>query len=153
MGGSGLRDTVVGIFVLGGLLAIAYLSVALGGATYRGPGGMLLHAVFDEIGGLKPRSQVVVGGVKVGQVVAIGLDDDLRAEVTMDVDERLRLPTDTSAAILTSGVLGDQYVALQPGADEELLGSGDYIEFTQDAVVLERFIGRLVQSLAGSGSE
>jgi phospholipid/cholesterol/gamma-HCH transport system substrate-binding protein len=153
MGGSGLRDTIVGIFVLGGLGAIAYLSVALGGATYRGPGGLQLHAVFDEIGGLKPRSQVVVGGVKVGQVIAIRLDDDLRPEIIMDVDEKLELPTDTSASILTSGVLGDQYIALEPGGEEELLESGSYIEFTQNAVVLERFIGRLVQSLAGGGSE
>lgn len=141
------RDLLVGAFVLAGLAAIAYLSVSLGGATYRGPGGLEIVARFDQIGGLKQRSQVVVGGVKVGQVRRISLDEDLRAVVLLDVDRGLRLPTDTSASILTSGVLGDQYVELEPGAEEEVLQSGDEIQFTQNAVVLERLIGRAVQNL------
>jgi phospholipid/cholesterol/gamma-HCH transport system substrate-binding protein len=150
---SPVRDTLVGLFVLSGLAAIAYLSFSLGGETYRGPGGLLVFATFDEIGGLKSRSQVVIGGVKVGQVTAIQLDEDLRARVSLDLDKRLELPTDTSASILTSGVLGDQYVALEPGAEEAYLQPRDEIEFTQDAVILERMIGKMVQNLGVNSSE
>jgi phospholipid/cholesterol/gamma-HCH transport system substrate-binding protein len=95
----------------------------------------------------------VVGGVKTGQVTAITLDEDLRAQITLEVDDQLRLPTDTSAAILTSGVLGDQYVELEPGAEEQYLQSGDEIPFTQSALVLERMISKLVQNLGVDSSE
>jgi phospholipid/cholesterol/gamma-HCH transport system substrate-binding protein len=141
------RDLWVGLFILAGLAAIAFLSVSLGGASYRGPGGLELIATFDQVGGLKPRAPVVVSGVKVGQVAEIQLADDLRARVRMDVDAQLELPTDTAASILTSGVLGDQYIELEPGAEEAFLGSGDEIEWTQNAMVLERLIGKLVQNL------
>jgi phospholipid/cholesterol/gamma-HCH transport system substrate-binding protein len=89
----------------------------------------------------------VIGGVKVGQVKSIALDSELRARVGLDVDGELRLPTDTSASILTAGVLGDQYIELTPGGEEKTLGPGDEIEFKQDAFVLERMIGRLIQNL------
>jgi phospholipid/cholesterol/gamma-HCH transport system substrate-binding protein len=147
------RDLGVGLFLLVGLAAIAFLSISVGGASYRGPGGLELAVVFDQVGGLKPRAPVVVGGVKVGQVKAIGLDGDLRARVVLDVDASLALPNDTSAAILTAGLLGDQYVELTPGGDEKLLGPGDEIEFKQDAFVLERMIGRLIQNLGAPSKE
>ncbi len=153
MSESPIRDFLVGIFVLMGLAAIAYLSVALGGASYRGPGGLQLIVTFDQVGGLKPRSRVVVGGVKVGQISEISMDENLRARVVLDIDERLELPTDTSAAILTSGVLGNQYFELEPGAEEAILKSGDEIEFTQSALILERMISRLVQNLGVDSSE
>lgn len=148
-----MRDSLVGIFVLIGLGAIAYLSVSLGGASYRGPGGLELIATFDQIGGLKLRSRVVVGGVKMGQVIAITLDEDLRARVMLEIDDQLRLPVDTSASILTSGVLGDQYIELEPGGEEQYLQSGDEIQFTQNAFVLERMIGKVVQNLDVNSSE
>jgi phospholipid/cholesterol/gamma-HCH transport system substrate-binding protein len=144
------RDTAVGLVVLAGLAAIAYLSVMLGGASYRGPGGLRVVATFDQVGGLKPRSRVVVGGVKVGQVAEIALDEELRARVVLDIDERLRLPVDTSASILTSGVLGDQYVELEPGGAEEILEPGGEIQYTQSAVILERLVGKLIQNLGDS---
>jgi phospholipid/cholesterol/gamma-HCH transport system substrate-binding protein len=141
------RDLGVGLFVLLGCAAVAFLSISVGGSAYRGPGGLELTVTFDQIGGLKPRAPVVIGGVKVGQVDSIGLDPDLRARVVLDVDKGLKLSTDTSAAILTSGVLGDQYVELTPGGEETFLSPGDEIQFKQDAFVLERLIGRLVQNL------
>lgn len=149
MSPSPVRDLLVGLFVVLGLSAFAYLSISIGGATYRGPGGLELVATFDQIGGLKPRAPIVVGGVKIGQVRAIELDEDLRARVLLDVDERIELPSDTSASILTSGVLGDQYIELEPGGEDELLGPGDEIEFTQGAVILERLIGQVVHNLGG----
>jgi len=146
------QELWVGAFVLVGLAAIAYLSIAIGGLRAGGPSGRSIIATFDEIGGLKDRARVVIGGVKVGQVKSIALASDFRARVTLDVDQKLALPSDTSASILTSGVLGDQYVALEPGAEETTLQQGDEIQFTQSAVVLERLIGKLIQNL-GNGSK
>jgi len=152
------QELWVGAFVFVGLAAIAYLSIAIGGLRAGGPGGLEIVATFDEIGGLKNRARVVVGGVKVGQVKSVALAPDFRARVTLDVDRRLELPTDSSASILTSGVLGDQYIALEPGGGEEgggngprFLAAGDEIQYTQGAVILERLIGKLIQNL-GNGS-
>jgi phospholipid/cholesterol/gamma-HCH transport system substrate-binding protein len=105
---------------------------------------LLLYANFNEIGGLKPRAQVVIAGVKVGQVKSINLDKDFRARVGLDLRPDLQLPSDTSASIMTSGLLGDQYISLQLGGDEKMLKSGDDINLTESAVVLERLIGKLV---------
>jgi phospholipid/cholesterol/gamma-HCH transport system substrate-binding protein len=141
---SATRDLIVGLFVVAGLAAIAYLSIQVGGLSYKGPGGLRLYAVFDEIGGLKPRAPVSIAGVTVGQVVSIGLDDSLRARVTLDVDPQLQLPSDTSAGIRTSGLLGDQFIALEPGAEEAMLGQGEEIAMTESALSIERLIGRFV---------
>lgn len=141
---SATRDLIVGLFVAAGLTAIGYLSIQVGGLSYKGPGGLRLYAVFDEIGGLKPRAPVSIAGVTVGQVIDIGLDDSLRARVTLDVDPKLQLPTDTSAGIRTSGLLGDQFIALEPGAEEEMLKPGGEIGMTESALSIERLIGKFV---------
>lgn len=140
------RDLIVGLFVLVGLAAIAYLSLSIGGVSYSGPKGFLLIAKFDEIGGLKVRAPVVISGVKVGEVANIALNDDYRAKVTFTLDPSLKLPIDTTASIVTSGVLGDRYVSLQPGGDEALLKAGEEIEFVESAVILERLIGKLIHN-------
>jgi phospholipid/cholesterol/gamma-HCH transport system substrate-binding protein len=147
-----MRDFLVGCFVLAGLAAVAYLSFQVGGLSWKGPGGLGLVANFDEIGGLKPRAQVVIAGVKVGQVRSITLDRDYRARVDLDVDAGLKLPVDTTASIMTSGLLGDRYVSLQLGGEQEMLKPGDKITFTESAVVLERVLGKLVYS-GGSGGK
>jgi phospholipid/cholesterol/gamma-HCH transport system substrate-binding protein len=147
------RDLIVGLFVLAGLAAVAYLSLSVGGMSYTGPKGLLLHADFDEIGGLKPRSPVVVSGVKVGEVASITLADDYRARATFNLDPSLKLPADTTASIVTSGVLGDRYVSLQPGAEEEILKSGDKIEFVESAVILERMLGKLIHNTDVGGAK
>jgi phospholipid/cholesterol/gamma-HCH transport system substrate-binding protein len=96
------------------------------------------------VGGLKPRAPIAIAGVTVGQVTDIELDDFLRARVTFEVDADIELPTDTSAGIRTSGLLGDQYIALEPGGEEELLGTGEEIAFTESALSIERLIGKFV---------
>jgi phospholipid/cholesterol/gamma-HCH transport system substrate-binding protein len=153
MQGSRRRDFSVGIFVLIGLMAVAYLSIQVGGLSYSAPGGMALLAHFDEIGGLSVRAPVVISGVKVGQVTAIDLDEDLRAQVAMDVDSNLVLPIDTSAAIRTAGVLGDQFIALEPGAEEDSLVSGDELSFTESAFNLEKLVGTLVHDTQIGGDQ
>ena len=154
MSRSPIRDLLVGVFVLSGFAALGYLSIQLGGATYSGPGGLHLYASFDEVGGLAPRSPVVIGGVKVGQVKEIALSPagDFRARVLIDVDKNLTLPDDTTAAILTQGVLGSQYVGLEPGGSETVLADGGEIAYTQSAIVIERLIGRVIQSLGNTAN-
>ncbi|HBZ72420.1 MAG TPA: outer membrane lipid asymmetry maintenance protein MlaD [Deltaproteobacteria bacterium] len=143
---SPLRDLVVGLFVLVGFGAIAYLSIEVGGLGYRGRGGFVLYADFDQIGGLKSRAPVMIAGVKVGQVGAITLDESMRAHVTLEIDRKLKLPRDTSAAIQTAGLLGDQFVDLEPGADDRFLKSGDVIAFTTNALSIESLISKFVTS-------
>lgn len=141
-----MRDLLVGCFVLAGLAAIAYLSFSVGGLSYTGPGGLTVFAAFDQTGGVKPRAPVVIAGVKVGQVSSIELDDNYRARITLDIDQRLHLPTDTTASIMTAGILGDRYVSLQVGGESQFLKPGDEITFTESAVILERLIGKLIHN-------
>jgi phospholipid/cholesterol/gamma-HCH transport system substrate-binding protein len=141
---SPIRDLTVGLFVLAGLAALAYLTFQVGGISYKVPGGFELYASFDDIGGLKERAPIKLSGVKVGQVESVALDDLLRARVKLDLDPSLELPVDTAARILTSGVLGDQFIALEPGAEEDILRPGDEIEFTESALSVEKLIGKFV---------
>ncbi len=144
MSRSPVRDFVVGVFVLVGLGAIAYLSMSVGNFTLRKDGGLTVYADFDETGGLKPRAPVVISGVKVGQVESITLGKDYRARVALSVDAGLKLPVDTSASIVTAGLLGDRYISLQLGGEEKDLKSGDKIQFTESAVLLERLLGKFM---------
>src|ERR1041384_4789474 len=146
------RDFVVGLFVLIGLGAIAYLSLSVGGLSSSGPGGLTVYALFDQTGGLKPRAPVVLSGVKVGQVTAITLDKTFRARAALDLDASLRLPTDTMASIVTAGILGDRYVSLQLGGEEQILKSGDTMTFTESALILESLIGKLIYGRTGGGA-
>jgi phospholipid/cholesterol/gamma-HCH transport system substrate-binding protein len=136
------RDFAVGLFVLIGLGALGYLSLQVGGLSMSG--GLVLHATFEQIGGLAERAPVVISGVKVGRVTKIELSDDLRARVTLDVDQKLALPSDTSASIRTAGLLGDQFIELQPGAEDALLEPGGEIAMTESALSIESLVGSLV---------
>jgi len=140
-------DWIVGVFVLVGLLAIAYLSISVGGMSYTGKGGLTLYATFNEIGGLKLRAPVLIAGVKVGQVTAIELDKDYRARVRMDLDRDLELPVESSAAIRTAGILGDQFIHVSLGPGDEFLKNGEEFAFTEDAIVIENLIGKLINNL------
>jgi len=147
------RDFVVGLFVLAGLAAIGYLSLSLGGLSWNGKPDMRLLAAFDETGGLTINSPVVIAGVRVGDVSRISLGSDFRAKVELSLDPTLKLPTDTSASIVTAGVLGDRYIELQPGADDQILKSGDQITFTQPAVILEKLIGQFLYGVGKGDSK
>ncbi len=141
---SPVRDLIVGLFVFFGLASIGYLSIKVGGLYYSGPSGFKLVATFDEVGDLKPRAAVVIAGVKVGQVVSIELDDILRARCELDVDPNLGLDVETSAAIMTAGLLGEKFVALEPGGADEMLESGDEIGRTVSALSIENLVGKFV---------
>jgi phospholipid/cholesterol/gamma-HCH transport system substrate-binding protein len=150
MNRSPTRDTIVGLFVLIGIGAIAYLSITVGGFQLFGNRGMKLSADFNETGDLAVRAPVVIGGVRVGEITGISLEKNFRARVDMNLERGLKLPVDTSAAIVTAGMLGDRYIELQPGGDEQMLKSGDKIAFTESAVILERLIGQLVYGVTNT---
>jgi phospholipid/cholesterol/gamma-HCH transport system substrate-binding protein len=147
------RDLAVGLFVALGIAALGYLSLQVGGLSLGRHGGMMLFATFDDIGGLSERAPVKIGGVRVGAVESISLDEDLRARVTLDLDLGLELSIDTAAAIRTSGLLGDQFVALEPGAEDELMKAGEDFAFTESALNLDKLIGTLVHGDGLGGSD
>src|SRR5581483_6038801 len=140
------RDLIAGLFVLVGIAAVAFLSVRVAADPILTSRAMRVYASFDETGGLKVRAPVQISGVRVGQVAGIGLGKDMRARVALDVDPALHLPTDTSASIVTAGLLGDRYISLQLGGEGDILKDGDEITFTESAVVLERLLGKLVHN-------
>jgi phospholipid/cholesterol/gamma-HCH transport system substrate-binding protein len=139
-------DLWVGVFVALGFAALVFLAMKVGGSSeLSGASTYAVTAPFDNVGGLKPRAPVKSAGVVVGRVGDIHFDSrNFRAIVRIDLNERYRFPRDTSASILTSGLLGEQYIGLDPGADTETLKNGDMLEITQSAVVLEKLIGQFM---------
>jgi phospholipid/cholesterol/gamma-HCH transport system substrate-binding protein len=139
-------DLWVGIFVVAGVIALGFLSLKVanlgsgsGGDTYK------VVALFENIGGLSVRAPVRSAGVTVGRVTDITLDKkEYQALVTMKIDKRYEFPKDTFASILTSGILGENYIGLAAGGDDAMLKDGDGIKKTQSAVVLENLIGQFL---------
>lgn len=148
-------EVLVGLFVVLGIAALVFLALkAANLGSFSGGETYTLSAKFDNIGGLKVRSPVRSAGVTVGRVASISLDPKtFQGVVRVDMQKGFQFPTDTSASILTSGLLGDQYVGLNPGNDDKLLVGGDTIRQTQSAVVLETLISQfLFNKAADAGS-
>ncbi|HYB50289.1 MAG TPA: outer membrane lipid asymmetry maintenance protein MlaD [Burkholderiaceae bacterium] len=143
-------ETLVGLFVLLGMLAIFFLALkAANLASFSFDTTYPLLARFDNVGGLKVGAPVKSAGVTVGRVASISFDNkSFQGMVTLQIDHGFQFPTDTSAKILTAGLLGDQYVGLDPGADEKNLQGGDTIKMTQSAVILENLIGQFLYNKA-----
>lgn len=140
-------ELMVGVFILVSIVALMILAFRVSGLTLGQPGNTYkLYARFDNVGGLTDRAKVTVAGVVVGRVNSITLDKDYyQGLVEMDIyQESDNLTLDTSAVILTAGLLGEKYVGLVVGADEDYLGDGDFIEDTQSALVLEELIGKFL---------
>ncbi|WP_395823238.1 outer membrane lipid asymmetry maintenance protein MlaD [Collimonas sp.] len=143
-------DVWVGMFVLIGVLALAFLALKAGNLnsssfnpTYP------VTTKFDNIGGLKVRASVRSAGVVVGRVASISFDDkSFQAVVTLNMDQRYKFPKDSSAKILTAGLLGEQYIGIEPGGDTKNLVAGDNIKLTQSAIVLENLISQFLYSKA-----
>ena len=155
MGKKGI-ETLVGLFVLMGMLGLVFLALkAANLASFGGGDTYSLTAKFDNIGGLKPRAPVRSAGVNVGRVASITLDArTYQGVVRLEIDKGVQFPKDSQARILTAGLLGDQYIGLEPGADEKTLVAGDTITQTQSAVVLESLISQfLFNKAADAGGE
>lgn len=148
-------EILVGAFVLLGFMGLVFLALKaanLGDISGSG-GSYLVTARFDNIGGLKAKAAVRTAGVVVGRVESIALDDKtFQARVTIAMDKRYAFPKDSSLKILTSGLLGEQYVGLEAGADAANLVAGDTIGATQSAVVLENLISQFLYSKAAEGT-
>jgi phospholipid/cholesterol/gamma-HCH transport system substrate-binding protein len=148
-------DLWVGVFVAIGFGALLFLSLKVANLTSLDTSDVYkVKARFDNIGGLKVRAPVKSAGVVVGRISDIQfMTDTYEAEVVMSIDTRYPFPRDTSAKILTSGLLGDQYVGLQAGGDTVNLKTGETLKLTQSAIVLESLIGQFLYSKAAEGPE
>lgn len=147
-------EVMVGLFVVLGAMALLFLALkAANLTTFTGGGSTYtVQARFDNIGGLKARAPVRSAGVTVGRITGITLDAvTFQGVVTMDLNTDVAFPKDSSAKILTSGLLGDQYIGLEPGGSEQNLAAGDVITQTQSAIVLENLIGQFLFSRAADG--
>jgi len=150
-----ILDFWVGLFVLIGFAALLFLALKAGNmSTFGFSKTYSVSAVFDNIGGLKPRAPVKSAGVVVGRVASIDFDDkNYQAKVTLNIDEKFHFPKDSSARILTSGLLGEQYIGLEAGGDEKVLGENSKITQTQSAIVLESLISQFLYSKAADSGK
>ncbi len=140
-------ELIVGIFILAGLITLGILAIRISGLTVGETANTYtLYAHFDNISGLVVRSKVSIAGVKVGQVAAIDYDKErLDARVTMEINDEVdNISIDTTASILTEGLIGGKYIGLSLGAEEEFLSDGDEFEDTQSSIVLEKLIGQFL---------
>jgi phospholipid/cholesterol/gamma-HCH transport system substrate-binding protein len=146
-------DLWVGVFVAIGFGALLFLAMKVANlSSFSGSTTYIVNARFDNIGGLKVRAPVKSAGVVVGRVDGVGFDNQtFEAVVSMSLDSRYQFPTDTSAKILTSGLLGEQYIGLAAGGDTANLKGGDTLKITQSAVVLENLISQFLYSKAAEG--
>jgi phospholipid/cholesterol/gamma-HCH transport system substrate-binding protein len=136
-------DLWVGFFVALGIAAMVFLALKVANqSSFRAAPSYQVHAYFTNIGGLKMRSPIKSAGVVVGRVTGIQLDTtNYQAKVSMAIEKPYQFSVDSSASIITSGLLGEQYVGLEVGAEEKMLQEGDSIEFTSSALLLEKLIG------------
>lgn len=148
-------DLWVGIFVVIGIGALFFLALRVGNVSSVDlSSAYTVRAEFDNIGGLKVRAPIKSAGVVVGRVDAIRFDiNTYRAVVEMNIAPEFEFPRDTIASILTSGLLGEQYIGLDPGGDVENLEDGDKLQITQSAIVLEKLIGQFLFDRAGAANE
>ncbi len=144
-------DFWVGLFVLLGAIALVFLALRAGNmSSFSFAPTYQVQAYFDNLGGLKVRAPVKSSGVVVGRVSAIGFDNvRYQAVVTLDLESRYEFPSDSSVSILTSGLLGEQYIGVTPGGDDKMLADGSTVQYTQSAVVLEELISKFLFAAAG----
>lgn len=150
-------EVLVGFFVCLGVAAVFVLTFRVASLDTVGPSGSSYRVIasFDNIGGLRPGSAVTLSGVKVGRVREIMINrDSFEADVTLELSGNYdNIPEDSIAKILTSGLLGEQYVGLEPGGSDQNLTDGSHLMLTQSALVLENLIGQFVSNQAGGKSE
>lgn len=149
-------EIIVGLFIVLGMASLLMLALKVSDLSNLGnSNGYEVTARFDNVGGLKVRSQVSLGGVKVGEVSRIDYDDDTyEAVVTLTIRERFaRIPTDSTVSIFTAGLLGEQFVFLEPGGEDRFLKNGSELKITQSALVIDQLIGQFLFQKAAEEKE
>jgi len=141
---SEIREIVIGAVTFVCLAVVLTLSYGGRDLAARAGGDQLIDARFNRVDGLVPGDAVHIGGIKVGTVSAMTLDDKYRAVITMKIADGIRLPTDTSAAIHTDGLFGSKFMVLEPGGEENYLKSGDEITYTQGAVIVSDLLELII---------
>ena len=139
-------EMFVGIFVLVGVSSIAWLAIELGGVGGVGTKGYALTAIFDDAGGVRKGSDVLLAGVPVGQVVSVILKDNEEAEMTLMINTGVQITSDATVSIRTKGLIGEKYVRVNQGAEEDFLQEGDEFEDTESPINLEDMIGKYIFS-------
>lgn len=153
---SNSQDTLVGLFVAAGIAGLFFLALQVSNlSSFSAKESYTISANFENSGGLKVKSPVSLAGVKIGQVSAIDIDPKTyQSVVTMSIDSRYNnLPDDTTASIFTAGLLGEQYVSLEPGGSDDFLKNNGKIDLTQPAIILEKAIGQFLFKAAEEKSE
>lgn len=140
------QDTLVGIFVASGITALFFMAMQISNLSpFSNDTGYSIFARFENSGGLKVKSPVSLAGVRIGRVSHISIDkESYESIVKMDIESQYQLPDDTSASIFTAGLLGEQYISLEPGGSEDYIDANGSIDITQSAIVLEEVIGQFL---------
>ncbi len=140
------QDTLVGLFVACGIAALFFMAMQISNlSAFSNNDVYSISARFENSGGLKVKSPVTVAGVRIGRVANISIDNEsYESIVKMEIDSQYHLPDDTSASIFTAGLLGEQYVSLEPGGSEDFIEANGMIDITQSAIVLEEVIGQFL---------
>jgi len=137
-------EMIVGVFVLLGILSMSWMALKLGQVGGMGTSGYTLNAIFEDAGGLRVGADVMMAGVSIGRVASIGLNEDSEAVLTLEVRNNIHLTTDAIAAVRTKGIIGERYVRMSQGADDEVLAAGDEIEETESAINIEDLISKYI---------
>jgi phospholipid/cholesterol/gamma-HCH transport system substrate-binding protein len=137
-------EATVGFFLLIGIISLAYISVRLGKLEVLGTKGYTVYAEFEQAGGIKPGANVQIAGVTVGRVTGISLDKNYEALVSFEIDSGIKLQEDAIASIKTSGLIGEKFVQITPGASEKYISAGGKIRETESAIDIESLISKYV---------
>lgn len=137
-------ELIVGLFIMVGIIALCYISVKLGKMEWVGGGGYQVTAVFPGLGGLKVGATVEIAGVEIGRVKNISLNDDYQASVILDINKEIKLQDDSIASIKTKGLLGEKFVEIVPGGEDEIIKDGGKIHDTEPPIDLQELIAKFI---------
>lgn len=139
-------EMIVGAFVLAGMISISWMAVKLGQIGGLGASGYAVAAVFEDAGGMRPGSDVMMAGVVIGRVDSVEVNERSRAKLTLLINDEIPITADAIASVRTKGIIGERYIRISQGADDELLQAGDEIEETESAINIEDLVSKYIFS-------
>jgi len=139
-------EMIVGAFVLAGIISISWMAVKLGQIGGLGASGYAVAAVFEDAGGMRPGSDVMMAGVVIGRVDSVEVNERSRAKLTLLINDGIPITADAIASVRTKGIIGERYIRISQGADDELLQAGDEIEETESAINIEDLVSKYIFS-------